>query len=112
MSTIFQKIINGEISADVVYEDSECIVIHDVAPQAPIHMLVIPKKLIPRVGLATEEDQQILGKLLLVAGKIARSEKLDGGFRIVINNGTDGGESVPHLHVHVLGGRAMQWPPG
>ena len=112
MSTIFQKIINGEISADVVYEDSECIVIHDVAPQAPIHMLVIPKKLIPRVGLATEEDQQILGKLLLVAGKIAHSENLDGGFRIVINNGADGGESVPHLHVHVLGGRAMQWPPG
>ncbi|MBP51923.1 MAG: histidine triad nucleotide-binding protein [Opitutae bacterium] len=112
MSTIFQKIIDGEISADVVYEDSECIVIHDVAPQAPIHMLVIPKRLIPRVGLATEEDQQILGKLLLVAGKIANSENLDGGFRIVINNGADGGESVPHLHVHVLGGRAMKWPPG
>lgn len=112
MSTIFQKIIKGEVSADVVYEDSDCIAIHDVSPQAPVHMLVIPKKLIPRVGLATEEDQQILGKLLLVAGKIARSEKLDGGFRIVINNGTDGGESVPHLHVHVLGGRAMQWPPG
>jgi len=112
MSTIFQKIIDGEISANVVYEDSECIVIHDVAPQAPIHMLVIPKRLIPRVGLATEEDQQILGKLLLVAGKIANSENLDGGFRIVINNGADGGESVPHLHVHVLGGRAMKWPPG
>lgn len=112
MSTIFQQIIQREIPAEIVFEDSSCIAIRDVAPQAPTHILVIPKKLIPRVGLASEEDQDILGKLLLVAGKLARSENLDDGFRIVINNGEDGGESVPHLHVHLLGGRPMRWPPG
>ena len=112
MSTIFEKIINREIPAEILYEDELCIAIRDVNPQAPVHALVIPKKLIPRIADAEEEDSETIGHLLLVAGKAARSEKLDDGFRIVINNGSDGGETVPHLHVHVLGGRQMNWPPG
>jgi histidine triad (HIT) family protein len=112
MSTIFEKIISGEIPAKKAYEDDLCIAIHDVAPQAPVHLLIIPKKVIPRVGDANLEDQAILGHLLLTAGKVAKQENLEQGFRIVINNGTNGGETVPHLHVHLLGGRQMKWPPG
>jgi len=112
MSTIFEKIISGEIPAKKAYEDDLCIAIHDDAPQAPVHLLIIPKKVIPRVGDANLEDQAILGHLLLTAGKVAKQENLEQGFRIVINNGTNGGETVPHLHVHLLGGRQMKWPPG
>jgi histidine triad (HIT) family protein len=112
MSTIFEKIIAGEIPADKAYEDDLCIVIRDIEPQAPVHLLIIPKKVIPRVGDASLEDQSVLGHLLLIAGKIARQEGLKKGFRIVVNNGQAGGETVPHLHVHLLGGRQMQWPPG
>ena len=112
MPTLFEKIINREIPADVLHEDETCIAIRDIAPQAPVHALVIPKKLIPRIAEARREDQKVIGHLLLVAGQLARSEKLDDGFRIVINNGSDGGETVPHLHVHLLGGRQLQWPPG
>ena len=112
MSTIFEKIINREIPAEILYEDSVCIAIRDVAPQAPTHALVIPKKPIPRIGEAQEDDVETVGRLLLVAGKVAHAERLDKGFRIVINNGDHGGESVPHLHVHVIGGRQMSWPPG
>jgi histidine triad (HIT) family protein len=112
MSTIFEKIISGEIPAKKAYEDDLCIAIHDVAPQAPVHLLIIPKKVIPRVGDANLEDQAILGHLLLTAGKVAKQENLEQGFRIVINHGTNGGETVPHLHVHLLGGRQMKWPPG
>ena len=112
MSTIFEKIITGEIPADKAYEDDLCIVIRDIEPQAPVHLLIIPKKVIPRVGDASLEDQSVLGHLLLIAGKIARQEGLKKGFRIVVNNGQAGGETVPHLHVHLLGGRQMQWPPG
>ena len=112
MSTIFEKIISGEIPAKKAYEDDLCIAIHDVAPQAPVHLLIIPKKVIPRVGDANLEDQSILGHLLLTAGKVAKQENLEQGFRIVINHGTNGGETVPHLHVHLLGGRQMKWPPG
>ena len=112
MSTIFEKIINREIPAEILYEDSVCIAIRDAAPQAPTHALVIPKKPIPRIGEAQEGDIEIIGRLLLVAGKVAQTEKLDKGFRIVINNGDHGGETVPHLHVHVIGGRQMSWPPG
>ncbi len=112
MSTIFEKIIAGEIPADKAYEDDLCIAIRDIEPQAPVHLLIIPKKVIPRVGDASLEDQSVLGHLLLIAGKIARQEGLKKGFRIVINNGQAGGETVPHLHVHLLGGRQMQWPPG
>lgn len=112
MSTIFEKIISREIPAEILYEDSVCIAIKDLDPQAPTHALVIPKKPIPRIGEAQEEDTETIGHLLVIAGKVAYTERLDQGFRIVINNGTHGGETVPHLHVHVLGGRQMKWPPG
>tara|TARA_B100000035_G_C20828765_1_gene477703 strand:- start:371 stop:709 length:339 start_codon:yes stop_codon:yes gene_type:complete len=112
MATIFQKIIAREIPAEILYEDELCISIKDIQPQAPFHALIIPKKLIPRIGLAEESDQQTLGHLLLVAKKIAQEQHLDEGFRVVINNGNDGGETVPHLHVHLLGGRKLSWPPG
>ena len=112
MSTIFEKIIAGEIPADKVHEDEQCIVIRDVAPQAPVHLLIIPKKLIPRVGEATPDDRSVLGHLLLTAGKVAEQEGLERGFRVVINNGKEGGETVPHLHVHLLAGRQLGWPPG
>jgi histidine triad (HIT) family protein len=112
MSTLFEKIIAREIPAKIEYEDGQCIVIHDIDPQAPTHLLVIPKQVIPRVAEATTENQAVLGHLLLTAASVAKKLNLDAGFRIVINNGKDGGEAVPHLHVHVLGGRAMAWPPG
>lgn len=112
MSTLFEKIIARDIPARIEHEDDHCIVIHDIDPQAPVHLLVIPKKPIPRVGEAANEDQTVLGHLLLVAAEVARKLQLDDGFRIVINNGKNGGEAVPHLHVHLLGGRQMNWPPG
>jgi len=110
--TLFQKIIDREIPAKIEHEDEHCIVIHDIQPQAPVHLLVIPKKLIPRVGEATAEDQPVLGHLLLTAKTIARKLDLKNGFRLVINNGPDGCESVPHLHIHLLGQRQLTWPPG
>lgn len=111
--TLFEKIIAGQIPADLVYEDEQCVAIRDIQPQAPVHLLVIPRKPIPRVGEAAAEDQPLLGHLLLTAGRIATEHGFaDTGFRIVINHGADGGETVPHMHVHVLAGRAMQWPPG
>ena len=110
--TIFQKIMDREMDADMLHDDEECVVIRDVNPQAPTHLLVIPKKLIPRISEGSQEAQTLLGHLLLVAKKVAREEELAEGFRIVVNNGPAGGESVPHLHVHVLGGRQMGWPPG
>ncbi len=112
MSTIFEKIISRDIPAEIILEDDHCIAIRDIEPQAPFHALIIPKKRIPRIAAAKEEDQALLGKLLLIAGEIARKENLEDGFRIVVNNGQDGGETVPHLHVHLLGGRKMSWPPG
>ena len=110
--TLFSKIIDGEIPGDFVHQDDQCVVLRDVNPQAPVHLLVIPRKPIPRVGEANEEDSPLLGHLLLVASEVADSEGLSQGFRIVVNNGSDGGESVPHLHVHILGGRQLGWPPG
>jgi histidine triad (HIT) family protein len=112
MATIFEKIIAREIPADILHEDEHCIAIRDIDPQAPTHFLVIPKQVIPRIGEARQEDQTVIGHLLLLAGKIARAEGLEKGFRVVINNGSEGGETVPHLHIHVLGGRQMSWPPG
>ena len=112
MATIFEKIIAREIPADILHEDEHCIAIRDIDPQAPTHFLVIPKQVIPRIGEAGQEDQTVLGHLLLVVGKIARAEGLEKGFRVVINNGSEGGETVPHLHIHVLGGRQLSWPPG
>lgn len=111
--TLFERIIAKEIPAEILHEDAQCIAIRDINPQAPVHLLVIPKHPIPRVGEAGDGERALLGHLLLTAAALARQEGIDGsGFRIVINNGPDGGESVPHLHVHVLGGRGMAWPPG
>ena len=110
--TLFQKIIDREIPVGIEFEDDQCIVIQDINPQAPTHLLVIPKQVIARVGEAAPEDAALLGHLLLVARDMAKKMGLEEGFRIIINNGPHGGETVPHLHVHVLGGRAMLWPPG
>lgn len=112
MKTLFEKIIEREIPAKIEYEDDQCIVIHDIDPKAPTHLLVIPKKLIPRIAEVQVEDKELIGHLLHTASSVAESLNLAGGFRVVINNGKDGGETVPHLHVHVLGGRPMAWPPG
>ena len=112
MKTLFERIIAREIPADIEYEDDNCIVIHDIDPQPPAHLLVIPKNAISRISEANSESQALLGHLLLTAAKMARKLKLEEGYRVVINNGEYGGESVPHLHVHLLGGRPMIWPPG
>jgi histidine triad (HIT) family protein len=113
MPSIFTKIIAREIPADIVFEDDRCVAFRDVHPQAPVHLLVIPKKEISRVAATELSDEPLLGHLIRVAQMVAKQEGLhESGFRLVINNGPDGGESVPHLHVHVLGGRAMKWPPG
>src|ERR1700722_6301679 len=106
MSTIFSKIIAREIPAKIAYEDDLCLAFHDVRPQTPVHILVIPKREIPRIAASTEADEPLLGHLINVAQKVARQEGLhESGFRLVINNGPDGGETVPHLHIHLLGGR-------
>ena len=110
--TLFQKIADKEIPAKLIHEDAICVAFHDISPQAPTHVLIVPRKPIPRVAEATVEDQATLGHLLLVAGQLSRQFGLAKGFRIVINNGSDGGETVPHLHVHLLGGRTLDWPPG
>ena len=110
--TLFQKIADREIPAKLIHEDDLCVAFHDISPQAPTHVLVVPRKPIARIAEATAEDQATLGHLLLVAAQLSRQLNLAQGFRIVINNGPDGGESVPHLHVHLLGGRALSWPPG
>jgi histidine triad (HIT) family protein len=111
--TLFEKIRDGEIPASIVHRDERCIVFRDISPQAPLHLLVVPNKPIPRVGLAAAEDEAVLGHLLLTAAEVARKEGVaESGYRLVINNGPDGGEAVPHLHVHLLGGRRMEWPPG
>lgn len=113
MKTLFQKIADREIPAKIVFEDDACFAIEDINPQAPVHILVIPKRVISRLGNAEESDAALLGHLLVCAGKIAREKGLDtSGFRTVINSGRDAGETVPHLHVHLLGGRALGWPPG
>jgi histidine triad (HIT) family protein len=113
MKTLFQKIIDGEIPARLAHEDDLCIAIHDINPQAPVHVLVIPKKPIARLGEAAAADQALLGHLLLTAAALAkRLGVAESGYRLVINSGRDGGESVPHLHVHLLGQRPLAWPPG
>lgn len=111
--TLFEKIRDREIPADIVHEDEVCLAFRDIAPQTPVHILVVPKKPIPRVGLAEETDGATLGHLLISAAAVARAEGIaESGYRLVINNGRDGGEAVPHLHVHLLGGRKLEWPPG
>jgi histidine triad (HIT) family protein len=111
--TLFEKIIAREIPASVVYEDDRVLAFKDINPGAPTHVLIVPKKPIPRIAEAQAEDQQVLGHLLLKAAEIAKQLGLaQGGYRLVINNGPDAGESVPHLHLHILGGRSLHWPPG
>jgi histidine triad (HIT) family protein len=111
--TLFEKIAAREIPADILYEDDRVMALRDINPQAPTHLLIVPKKPLPRIAQATPEDQPLLGHLLLKAAEVARAEGLEeNGYRLVINNGRDGGESVPHLHVHILGGRPLSWPPG
>lgn len=110
--TIFQKIIDRQIPADIVYEDDLCLAFRDVNPQAPTHVLIIPRKPLPSLAHATDEDQALLGHLLLVARSLAVQLGLADGYRTVMNCGRDGGQSVDHLHIHLLGGRALGWPPG
>lgn len=111
--TLFEKICAGEIPADIVYQDDQCVCFRDIGPQALTHLLLVPRKPIPRLSLADEGDAALLGHMMLAAGKIARSLGIDeSGFRLVINNGPDAGEAVPHLHMHILAGRKLEWPPG
>ncbi len=110
--TIFKKIIDKELPADIVYEDELCLAFRDISPQAPTHVLVIPKREIPSVADLEDSDAELAGHLLLVARDLARQLELDGGFRLVVNNGPEAGQTVDHLHVHLLGGRNLTWPPG
>jgi histidine triad (HIT) family protein len=110
--TIFERIIDREIPAQIVYEDDRCLAFHDVSPQAPTHVLVIPKRPITSVDAIQDVDADLLAHLWLVIRNIAKEQKLDRGYRVVVNCGRDGGQSVDHLHFHLLGGRQMTWPPG
>ncbi len=110
--TLFTKIASREIPADIVYEDDRCFAIKDIAPQAPVHLLVIPKKPIQAVRTLEDEDRALIGHLMLVVRKLAQEQGLEKGYRVVINDGEEGGQSVDHLHIHLLGGRPLIWPPG
>ena len=110
--TLFEKIISREIPATILYEDEKVIAFRDIKPQAPTHVLIVPKRAIPRISEATPEDLTLIGHLMLKAAEVAKSLGLQNGYRLVFNNGADAGEAVPHLHCHILGGRKMNWPPG
>ena len=110
--TIFARIIRGEVPARIVHDDDRCLACHDIAPQAPVHVLVIPKRPIMSLAEVTEADADLLGHLVVVATHVARTLGLADGYRLVVNCGRDGGQSVDHLHVHLLGGRPLEWPPG
>ena len=110
--TLFTKIINREIPADIVYEDELCLAFKDINPQAPLHILMIPKKNIVKISAATEQEQDLLGHILLKAGEIANAQGYGEAFRLVINNGENAGQTVFHLHIHILAGRSFSWPPG
>ncbi len=110
--TIFSKIIRREIPANIVYEDDLCLAVTDINPQAPTHILVIPKKPIPKLEEAQADDHRLLGHLLMKVKSVAQEAGLTNGYRVVINNGEDGGQTVDHLHLHILGGRSLAWPPG
>ena len=112
MKTLFEKILDGEILAKIVYRDDVCAAIHDINPQAPTHVLLFPVKPIERLAKAEECDAEILAHLMLAVPKVAKMCGLDDGFRVVINNGLIAGETVPHMHIHILGGRPLGWPPG
>lgn len=111
--TLFERIISREIPADIVFENEELLAFRDINPQAPVHVLLVPKRVVARVDEAQRSDRDLLGNLLLAAAQVARQLGLaENGYRLVINNGADGGETVPHLHCHILGGRPLGWPPG
>ncbi|XP_067377882.1 histidine triad nucleotide-binding protein 2, mitochondrial isoform X1 [Channa argus] len=110
--TIFSKVIDKSIAADIIYEDEKCVAFRDINPQAPVHFLVIPRVPIPRISQAKDDDADLLGHLVVVAKNMAQKESLSEGYRMVINDGKHGSQSVYHLHIHVLGGRQMKWPPG
>jgi histidine triad (HIT) family protein len=110
--TLFKRIIDKEIPADIVHEDDHCVAFRDINPQAPTHVLIIPKREIPSLDHVTEADEMLIGHLFAVAANLAREFGLKNGYRTVVNSGPDGGQTVDHLHVHLLGGRAMNWPPG
>jgi len=111
--TIFKKIIDGEIPAKIIYQDDLCLAFHDVSPQAPVHVLLIPKKEVINVADLKEDDRELAGHLLMTAGKVARELGVDqDGYRVVANCGANGGQSVDHLHLHILAGRQLSWPPG
>ncbi len=110
--TLFARIIDRRIPADIVYEDDLCLAFRDANPQAPVHILLVPKKPLDMLSNATAGDEALLGHMLLAAGKIARQLKIDGAFRLVINNGKEGGQAVFHLHMHIMAGRKFRWPPG
>ncbi len=112
MASIFTKIINREIPATFLHEDDVCIAIQDIAPKAPTHLLVVPKKEIVSMADLTADDEAIIGRCMIVAAKVAAAAGLGDGYRLVINTGRDVGQEVPHIHIHVLGGRKMTWPPG
>jgi len=110
--TIFKRIIDGEIPADIIYQDDQCLAFRDIMPQAPTHVLVIPNREIASLDQLTDDDAQLAGHMLLVVRKLARELGLSGGYRVITNCGPDAGQSVDHLHFHLLGGRALKWPPG
>jgi histidine triad (HIT) family protein len=111
--TLFEKIRDGEIPAEIVYQDDDCLCFRDISPQAPTHLLLVPKRPIARLTASTRDDAPLLGHLLQVSSRIAREQGFaESGYRVVINNGPDGGEEVPHLHLHLLAGRPLKWPPG
>jgi histidine triad (HIT) family protein len=111
--TIFEKIVRREIPADIVWEDDDVLAFRDVNPQAPVHVLIVPKRVVPRLADATPAVVALLGKLLLASRTVAeKMDLLTSGYRVVINSGPDAGESVPHLHLHLLGKRSLAWPPG
>jgi histidine triad (HIT) family protein len=112
MTTIFSKVIRREIPADIVYEDELCLAFRDINPQAPTHVLLIPKKEIDSLSSADGADQALLGHLMLAAAKVARQLGVGDAFRLVVNNGAEAGQSVFHLHLHILAGRKLRWPPG
>jgi len=110
--TLFEKICDRELQGDIVWEDDLVVAFRDINPQAPVHVLVVPRKPIPRLSDAKPEDQELLGHVLLAAAKVAEVLGLKNGYRLVLNTGRDAGEAVPHLHFHLIGGRRMRWPPG
>lgn len=113
MATLFSKIINKEIPADIVYEDERCLAFRDISPQAPVHILMIPKKPIESMDKLESEDEAVMGHMMLKTAEIARQQGLsENGYRVVVNTNSHGGQSVYHLHLHLLGGRQMKWPPG